>query len=139
MGADLGIGGKVRYNTCIECPFHGWTFDGETGNCVLSGGENKITRNADKYEYYDIEKCTTVANNEYLQKVAEQEQVKIKRYIHREMNGSIFVWYHADEKLRENPLYEPFDLSNELKIYNMEGMKTNSFLNLIYGNLFSTW
>ena len=33
LGANLGVGGHVRGN-CIECPFHGWQFDGETGKCM---------------------------------------------------------------------------------------------------------
>ena len=73
MGAHLGVGGKVRHGTCIECPFHGWTFDGETGNCVMSSGESKIIRSADKYSYHNIEKCSAAFNseektNQYLQK-----------------------------------------------------------------------
>lgn len=27
LGAHLGVGGKVK-KECIECPFHGWTFEG---------------------------------------------------------------------------------------------------------------
>jgi cholesterol 7-dehydrogenase len=126
MGAHLGEGGRVRYDTCIECPFHGWTFDGETGDCVLGGGVNKIVRTAEKYGYYDLEKCTPVPNknsttNTYLQKISEQEEIRLKRYICREINGSILVWYHSDEKLIENPLYEPFDVASELKTNKMEG------------------
>lgn len=34
MGAHLGMGGKVVNNQCIQCPFHGWLYDGETGTCV---------------------------------------------------------------------------------------------------------
>lgn len=34
MGANLGMGGKVVNNQCIQCPFHGWLYDGETGACV---------------------------------------------------------------------------------------------------------
>ena len=33
MGADLSAGGKIIGN-CIECPFHGWRFDGKTGKCT---------------------------------------------------------------------------------------------------------
>ncbi|CAF1020746.1 unnamed protein product [Adineta ricciae] len=125
MGAHLGVGGKVRHGTCIECPFHGWAFDGETGNCVLSSGESKITRSADKYGYHNIEKCPAVFNseektNQYLQKLTEQEEVKIKKYTVKEMNGSVFVWYHSDENLRDKPIFEPFDLMNELKANKME-------------------
>ena len=128
MGAHLGEGGTVRYDTCIECPFHGWTFDGETGDCVLAGGVNKIIRSAEKYEYYDLEKCTPIPNkdnttNVYLQKVGEQEEIRIKKYVCKEINGSILVWYHSDESLREKPIYEPFDLTNELKANKMEGKK----------------
>lgn len=36
MGANLGVGGKVKHTKCIECPFHGWTFEGGTGLCVNS-------------------------------------------------------------------------------------------------------
>lgn len=34
LGANLGIGGKVVNKKCIQCPFHGWLYDGETGKCV---------------------------------------------------------------------------------------------------------
>jgi cholesterol 7-desaturase len=34
LGANMGIGGKVVNNDCIECPFHGWLYDGKTGKCV---------------------------------------------------------------------------------------------------------
>lgn len=34
MGAHLGYGGKVMPGTsCIQCPFHLWEFNGETGRC----------------------------------------------------------------------------------------------------------
>ena len=33
MGANLGAGGQVK-GDCIECPFHGWQFRGEDGQCV---------------------------------------------------------------------------------------------------------
>lgn len=126
MGAHLGFGGKVRHGTCVECPFHGWTFDGETGDCVLSGVENKVIRIAERFEYYDLEKCVPTPNdgtkpNTYLEKVGEREEIRTKRYICREVNGSILVWYHSDDKLREHPLYEPFDLTDELTTYKMQG------------------
>lgn len=128
MGAHLGVGGKVRFETCIECPFHGWTFDGETGNCVLSGSDKKIIRCAEKYEYHDIERCTPIpddnsSSDTYLRKATDQQEIRQKKYTCREINGSILVWYHSDENLREKPLYEPFDLSNELKSNRMEGKR----------------
>ncbi len=33
MGANLGAGGRVVGN-CVECPFHGWQFRGDTGKCT---------------------------------------------------------------------------------------------------------
>ena len=31
LGANLAVNGVVKKN-CLMCPFHGWEFDGETGN-----------------------------------------------------------------------------------------------------------
>ena len=122
MGANLGIGSKVRDINCIECPFHGWIYDGETGACIFSDGENKITRKVDTFEYIDIERCVSNSekSSDYLQKIAENQEVKLKTYECREMNGSIFVWYHADEQLRNKPLYELFDLKDEINNCNIE-------------------
>ena len=128
MGAHLGIGGKVRFNNCIECPFHGWAFDGETGQCVLSTGESKTYRKADCFEYLDIERCIPKedlqnAEKVYLTKTNEQQDVRLKNYLCREINGSILVWYHSDDKLRLKPLFEPFDIADEIKVNKMEGKK----------------
>lgn len=54
MGANLGVGGKVKHTSCIECPFHGWTFDGKTGTCV--NGENYDPKEVNIYKYKNIEK-----------------------------------------------------------------------------------
>lgn len=43
LGANLGVGGRVHGN-CIECPFHGWQFDGETGQCVKIPYAEKVGR-----------------------------------------------------------------------------------------------
>lgn len=40
MGANLGLGGKVKNESCLECPFHGWMYDGNTGNCLGNEGKN---------------------------------------------------------------------------------------------------
>jgi cholesterol 7-desaturase len=34
MGANLAVGGKVVNGNCVECPFHGWLYNAETGQCV---------------------------------------------------------------------------------------------------------
>jgi cholesterol 7-dehydrogenase len=131
MGANLGIGGKVCYDSCIECPFHGWAFDGETGHCVLTGGENKVRRTADRYEYFDLQRCTPGPSDGqhaavYLQKVSEQPDIKVKRYECREINGSILVWYHANDELREKPSYELFNLDNHLIQENIDSKNSTT-------------
>lgn len=34
MGANLSTNGVVKHETCIQCSFHGWLFDGRTGKIV---------------------------------------------------------------------------------------------------------
>ncbi|CAF0924090.1 unnamed protein product [Adineta steineri] len=125
IGGNLGVGGKVRDINCIECPFHGWIYDGETGTCVFPDGENKVLRKLDTFEYVDVERCTPCTPNNqtstsYLQKIANQQEITLKTYECREMNGSIFVWFHANEQLRHKPLYELFDITDEIQKNNME-------------------
>lgn len=66
LGANLGVGGRVN-GSCIECPFHGWQFDGETGQCT---------------------------NVPYASKAPSF--VKIKVWSSKEVNGLILVWYDAE-------------------------------------------
>jgi len=33
LGANMAIGGIVRGND-LQCPFHGWTFNGANGKCT---------------------------------------------------------------------------------------------------------
>ena len=66
MGANLGIDGQVKHGQCIQCPFHGWLFDGETGNCIQADILNKKPVN--QFEYYDLKKQEQI-NGEYLKKV----------------------------------------------------------------------
>nr|QJE50397.1 neverland [Diaphanosoma celebensis] len=68
LGAHLAIGGKVVGNN-IECPFHGWQFRDRDGQ------------------------CTAVP---YAKKVPEFARVPC--WPVREVNGFIFVWYHAEKK-----------------------------------------
>ncbi|CAF0945289.1 unnamed protein product [Didymodactylos carnosus] len=127
MGANLGIGGHVKYDTCIECPFHGWTFDGETGYCILS--KDGTRRTVDQYSYIDIQTCRPHPDiaGKYLEKVLDQKEVKIKKYVCREVNGAILAWYHSNDDLREKPLYDPFDLESAVKKENMEGADIRHF------------
>ena len=49
LGANLGVEGNVVNTRCIQCPFHAWTFDGKTGNCVV--GKDMKPKEAFRYEY----------------------------------------------------------------------------------------
>ena len=78
LGANLGVGGRVKGN-CIECPFHGWTYDGETGKCVRIPYTSKIPSMA-----------------------------KTKVWPSVELNGLVFVWFDAEDRdpyffLEEHP------------------------------------
>lgn len=66
LGANMGIGGIVREN-CLECPFHGWQFDAETGKC---------------------------SNIPYSSKVPSF--ARVRKWTSCEVNQFIFVWYHAE-------------------------------------------
>ena len=42
LGADVTAGGRVL-GDCIECPFHQWLFNGETGKCVKGPSSEKVS------------------------------------------------------------------------------------------------
>lgn len=66
MGANLAIGGRVQ-GDCLDCPFHGWQFDGTDGKCV---------------------------NIPYAKKVPDF--AKTRSWSCLERNREIYVWYHAE-------------------------------------------
>ena len=109
MGANLAIGGIIKYNKCIQCPFHGWVFDGETGNCVM--GSKLTPKTALKYEYSSdlgSSEC-----EEAFHKNQSIEQVKINKYLIKEVSNFIFIWLHSNDKKRmEEPPYFPLDISH---------------------------
>jgi cholesterol 7-dehydrogenase len=111
MGANLGIGGKVK-NQCIQCPFHGWVFDGETGNCVQTA-DSLAKKHVTQYEYHDTNLVKKLENT-YLKKCYEGE-LKLKKYLVREYHGSIMVWYDSREQHQEKTLFEPFNLDSGLE------------------------
>uniref|UniRef100_A0A8C7WZ86 cholesterol 7-desaturase n=1 Tax=Oryzias sinensis TaxID=183150 RepID=A0A8C7WZ86_9TELE len=41
LGANLAVGGQVSGN-CLECPFHGWQFNGGDGKCVKIPYSQKV-------------------------------------------------------------------------------------------------
>jgi cholesterol 7-dehydrogenase len=64
LGANLGVEGRVVNDSCIQCPFHSWTFDGETGNCVI--GKDKKVKHGIKYEYeYNNQDEECVENSKF--------------------------------------------------------------------------
>ena len=42
LGTNLGAGGHVK-GKCLECPFHGWQFNGLDGRCTHIPYSNKST------------------------------------------------------------------------------------------------
>uniref|UniRef100_A0A1B6E9K0 cholesterol 7-desaturase n=1 Tax=Clastoptera arizonana TaxID=38151 RepID=A0A1B6E9K0_9HEMI len=66
LGANMGIGGIVK-GDCIECPFHGWQFESQTGKCVHIPYSLKVPSHA-----------------------------QVKKWTSCEVNQFIFVWYHSD-------------------------------------------
>jgi phenylpropionate dioxygenase-like ring-hydroxylating dioxygenase large terminal subunit len=79
LGAHLGAGGKIVGNT-IECPFHGWRFDGR-GACVAIPYAERIPSRA-----------------------------RVQAYPVREQNGQVLVWFHSEraEPTFEVPHIEGF-------------------------------
>jgi len=65
LGAHLGVGGKVQGAT-LECPFHGWTFDG-AGACT---------------------------NIPYSQR--ENRKAKLRTYPVLQRNHMVYAWRHPD-------------------------------------------
>lgn len=78
LGANLAIDGKVEKD-CITCPFHGWSFEGDSGKCV---------------------------NIAYSKKIPSAAKVGSRPVLER--NGSIYMWHHCDGEAPswEVPEYE---------------------------------
>jgi nitrite reductase/ring-hydroxylating ferredoxin subunit len=72
LGADLGAGGRVLSGT-IECPFHGWRFDGD-GRCVAIPGAQRIPPAA-----------------------------RLRSWPIAELNGGICVYHHAEGREPADP------------------------------------
>ncbi|MFP3901131.1 MAG: Rieske 2Fe-2S domain-containing protein [Acidimicrobiia bacterium] len=70
LGAHLAVGGRVR-GSCIQCPFHGWMFDGESGRCT-------------EIPYGDMTRIPPKAHS--------------RSYPTLERNHMVWAWYHAEGK-----------------------------------------
>ena len=67
LGAHIGVGGRVEGET-VECPFHGWRYDGESGRCAhISYGSSHIPSKA-----------------------------AVRAYPTLERNGMIWAWHHLE-------------------------------------------
>lgn len=106
-GANLGIGGQVKHKSCVQCPFHGWLFDGTTGNLVV--GETLKAKKVDFYEYNEKIGTCQIDKDQMLRKTGSGP-VNIRKYPVREINGYIYVWLHTDPSAEPN--YFPLDLSD---------------------------
>ncbi|XP_039229577.1 cholesterol 7-desaturase nvd [Drosophila yakuba] len=78
LGANLGIGGRV-VDDCVICPFHQWSFRGTDGLCI------------------NIPYSTSVPKGS-----------RVKKWISQEVDGFIFIWYHAE------PTELPWDLPSPM-------------------------
>lgn len=80
LGAHLGVGGRVE-DDCIRCPFHGWRFDGATGQC------NEVP-----YDEIDF----------------IPKKARTRTYPTIERNQMIWVWHHLEDG---PPFYEVPELA----------------------------
>ena len=119
-GAHLGVGGLVKHKSCIQCPFHGWLFDGNTGNLVA--GSNLIPRKVDYFEYTsEINKCGAKADE--ILKHTGSGHVSLRKYITKELNGFLYVWIHSDPSAQ--PTYQPLDYGDFVKDLQHRGSSLN--------------
>jgi phenylpropionate dioxygenase-like ring-hydroxylating dioxygenase large terminal subunit len=68
LGAHIGHGGRVMGET-VRCPFHGWQYDGATGECT------------------HIPYCDRIPG-----------QARLRPWPTQEKNGLIWAWYHVEAK-----------------------------------------
>ena len=109
LGAHLGVGGKVVNSKCVQCPFHGWLYDGETGKCVDHDGkpiEAKLCS-------YNEDLGERGKQLKWVEK--EKEEVRLRKYPVCEMNGFIYVWIHAMEEHQNEPLWPMMDITSITK------------------------
>ena len=69
LGAHLGVGGTV-HGEILQCPFHGWCYDGESGKCTdIPYGSGRIPTKA-----------------------------AVRAYPTLERNGMVWAWHHLEGK-----------------------------------------
>ena len=92
MGAHLGVGAGepddkapgpgIIAGDCVQCPFHGWRYDGDGAVVDIPYSDGRIPAKA-----------------------------RVRAYETRELNGLIFAWHHLEEAppAWELPILEEFD------------------------------
>lgn len=100
----MGFGGKVKGN-CIECPFHSWKFSGVNGSLVDVPYSKNLTESKLLKTVLNTN-VIIIINKQLVEKIA-----KVRTWINREVNGIVFVWYHAEGE-------EPWEIST----FETEGM-----------------
>ncbi len=94
VGANVAVGGKV-VGDCVECPFHKWSFNGESGQCTnIPYLQNGKVSSLQAHQF--LTKAYLCINAGILQMKEIPEFIKLKTYTSKEVNGLIFLWYHAD-------------------------------------------
>ncbi len=83
LGAHIGHGGRVMAET-IRCPFHGWQFEGESGECS------------------HIPYCDRIPSG-----------ARVRPWPTQEKNGLIWAWYHAEAKPPEWDFPEIPEIAHE--------------------------
>jgi len=86
MGVHIGIGGKVveiNKESCVQCPFHGWTFSSKTGQCV---NIPYLTKRRQGENHLDSNNGTQVI----------PKQAKLKAWTSCEIDNFIYIWHHVD-------------------------------------------
>lgn len=110
----------MKHGSCIQCPFHGWLFDGKTG-CLVSG-ENLKPRKVEHYTYSDKLGTSLIPGEQALTKTGEGP-VTVRKYLVQELNGYIYIWLHSDPLAQ--PEYFPLDLTDIEKRLVYKGVSMN--------------
>lgn len=106
LGAHLGVGGKVVNGKCIQCPFHGWLYDGETGVCVDYNGKPMEVESVE----YNPDFCEKGKKLSWVRKA--DKTATLRKYPSCEMNGYVYVWIHAMEEHQQQPIYPMLDFKS---------------------------
>lgn len=79
LGVHIGMTGRVKEinnESCVECPFHGWTFRSSDGQCVKIPYQKQI----------GSKPCSI------------PKQAKLNAWTCVEVDNFIYVWHHIDDQ-----------------------------------------